>query len=100
MLRAAPGATSRTSGTRSDGRRGGRLARRLVAQGVDVVGELLLDAVDLVVSDLVADEVTDLADRISILRSGRVVRTVARDQASVADLLGLMAPMSLDADAA
>jgi ribose transport system ATP-binding protein len=45
------------------------------------------------------DEVTDLADRITILRSGRVVRTLARGEASVVNLLALMAPATLDASA-
>jgi len=43
------------------------------------------------------DEVTDLADRITILRSGRVVRTLARGEVAVEGLLALMAPARLDA---
>jgi ribose transport system ATP-binding protein len=46
------------------------------------------------------DEVMDLADHITILRSGRVVRTLARGEADVPALLALMAPVTLDADAA
>jgi ribose transport system ATP-binding protein len=42
------------------------------------------------------DEVQDLADRITILRSGRVVRTLARGEVDVPTLLGLMAPATLD----
>jgi len=43
------------------------------------------------------DEVQDLADRITILRNGRVVRTLARGAADVPTLLSLMAPATLDA---
>jgi ribose transport system ATP-binding protein len=44
------------------------------------------------------DEVQDLADRITILRSSRVVRTLARGQADVPTLLALMAPPTLDSE--
>jgi ribose transport system ATP-binding protein len=44
------------------------------------------------------DEVQDLADWITILRSGRVVRTLARGAADVPTLLALMAPANLDTD--
>ena len=37
------------------------------------------------------DEVTRLSDRISVLRAGRLVGTVSRDEASVEDLLAMMA---------
>jgi ribose transport system ATP-binding protein len=37
------------------------------------------------------DEVTRLSDRISVLRAGSLVGTVARDEASVEDLLAMMA---------
>lgn len=43
------------------------------------------------------DEVQDLGDAITILRSGRVVRTLARGEVDVPTLLGLMAPATLDA---
>ncbi|MGH7122604.1 MAG: ATP-binding cassette domain-containing protein [Acetobacteraceae bacterium] len=43
------------------------------------------------------DEVTELSDRITVLRSGRVVRTLVRGEVDVATLLGLMAPARLDA---
>lgn len=43
------------------------------------------------------DEVTDLADRITVLRNGRVVRTLARGEVDVPQLLALMAPATLDA---
>lgn len=43
------------------------------------------------------DEVTELSDRLVILRSGRVVRTLARDELDVPSLLGLMAPERLEA---
>jgi ribose transport system ATP-binding protein len=48
------------------------------------------------------DEVVALADRITVLRSGRVVRSVSRGEVSVDGLLALMAPATLDsiADAA
>ena len=45
------------------------------------------------------DEVTDLADRISVLRSGCVVRSVSRGELPVSGLLALMAPATLDATA-
>jgi len=45
------------------------------------------------------DEVLELADRISILRSGRVVRTLAQGELPVSGLLALMAPATLDASA-
>jgi ABC-type sugar transport system ATPase subunit len=41
------------------------------------------------------DEVTRLADRVTILRSGRVVRTLAREEATVPAMLSLMAPAAL-----
>jgi ribose transport system ATP-binding protein len=41
------------------------------------------------------DEVLRLSDRISILRSGRLVRTLARGDATAEDLLALMAPAKL-----
>ena len=43
------------------------------------------------------DEVTALADRVTVLRSGRVVRTFARGEVDVPGLLALMAPATLDA---
>ncbi len=48
------------------------------------------------------DEVTELADFVSVLRSGRLVRTFARGEVDVPGLLALMAPATLDglADAA
>ncbi len=45
------------------------------------------------------DEVQELGDAITILRSGRVVRTLARGEVDVPTLLSLMAPATL-ADAA
>lgn len=45
------------------------------------------------------DEVTELADRISILRGGRVVGTVGRGEVPESRLLALMAPAQLDAGA-
>ena len=42
------------------------------------------------------DEVQDLGDAITVLRSGRVVRTLARGEVDVPRLLALMAPASLD----
>jgi ABC-type sugar transport system ATPase subunit len=38
------------------------------------------------------DEVTRLSDRISVLRSGKIVGTLSRDQATTEELLGMMAP--------
>jgi ribose transport system ATP-binding protein len=38
------------------------------------------------------DEVMRLSDRISVLRGGRIVGALARDEASIDDLLALMAP--------
>lgn len=43
------------------------------------------------------DEVTELSDRITVLRSGRVVRSVTRGELEVAALLDLMAPPRLEA---
>ena len=45
------------------------------------------------------DEVTRLADRVTILRGGRIVRTLVREEATIAAMLALMAPPAL-ADAA
>lgn len=42
------------------------------------------------------DEVQDLGDAITVLRSGRVVRTLARGEVDVPMLLSLMAPAVLD----
>jgi ABC-type uncharacterized transport system ATPase subunit len=36
--------------------------------------------------------VTRLSDRISVLRSGKIVGTLSRDQATTEELLGMMAP--------
>ena len=38
------------------------------------------------------DEVTRLSDRISVLRGGRMVGTLGRDEAKVEELLAMMAP--------
>ena len=43
------------------------------------------------------DEVTDLSHRITVLRSGRVVRTLAQAEPDAARLLDLMAPARLEA---
>jgi ribose transport system ATP-binding protein len=43
------------------------------------------------------DEVQDLGDAITVLRGGRVVRTLARGEVDVPALLALMAPATLDA---
>lgn len=42
------------------------------------------------------DEVARLADRISILRSGKLVRTLSRGEATADQLLALMAPAKLE----
>lgn len=41
------------------------------------------------------DEVTRLAERVTILRGGRIVRTLSRAEATVATMLALMAPAAL-----
>jgi ribose transport system ATP-binding protein len=38
------------------------------------------------------DEVTRLSDRISVLRSGKIIGTLSRDQATTEELLSMMAP--------
>ena len=39
------------------------------------------------------DEVLRLSDRLSILRSGKLVKTLDRGEATADELLGLMAPI-------
>ena len=42
------------------------------------------------------DEVLRLSDRLSILRGGQLVKTLDRGEASVEELLGLMAPVRIE----